>query len=46
MQIKHNIIWTTVEHGVASPILNNDTGSNLLIKKDTGTRTKNAPIIP
>jgi hypothetical protein len=35
-----------VEHGVASPIWKSDTGSHLLIRNDTGTRTQNAPIIP
>ena len=40
------MICRTVEHGVASPIWNKDTGSHLLIRNDTGTRTQKAPMMP
>ena len=36
-QMKHNVICSTVEQGVASPIRNKETGSLLLMRKDTGT---------
>ena len=40
------MICKKVEHGVARPIRKSETGTILLIIKDTGTRTANAPTIP
>ena len=45
-QTRHMIICSTVEHGVARPIWNMETGTSLLIRKATGMRTRNAPTIP
>ena len=39
-------ICTTVEDGVASPIRNRETGTRPAMRKETGTRTQNAPTIP
>ena len=44
--IKHNVICSSVEQGVARPTWNSDTGVCLLMKKATGILTKNAPAIP
>ena len=40
------MICSIVEHGVASPMWNRDTGSHLLMAKDTGTLTRKAPMMP
>ena len=37
---------TKDEQGVASPTRNSDTGSTRLIRKETGRRTRKAPMIP
>ena len=40
------MICSVEEKGVASPILKRETGTCLLMKKDTGTRTQKALIMP
>ncbi len=40
------MICTVEDAGVASPMWNSDTGLCLLIKKETGIRTRNDPIMP
>ena len=48
-QYKHTspiMICRLEENGVASPISKRETGTRLLMKKDTGTRTQKALIMP
>ena len=45
-QIKHRVICSKVEQGVANPTWNKETGVCLLMKKATGILTKNAPTMP
>ena len=44
--IRHIVICTTVEQGVASPIWNRFVPGRLLIRNTTGTLIPKAPIIP
>ena len=45
-QFRQSATCRTVEQGVARPIWNMETGDSRLIRNATGTRTRNAPIIP